>query len=209
VVQDWKREAEPIQQQIDSSSEIEQFWHIAQAFNNLQTCYLKCLFSYVLFFVALVNAYDLFYEELNAINRITNLHIKHDKRPKANMYIDKVRKIRNISIAHLGSKETSPIDSVAAMMWQPLTLNKGHAEPWDINKFTFSEGTLSFRDMMGNVIAQSSDMEIGGIIELNERCMEFLDEYDRTCATYLENIVSKLPVTIDNIQYRGCINKDL
>ncbi len=86
-------------------------------------------------------------------------------------------------------------------MWTPFTLGKSGTESWNVNKLTFGGMTLNFRDAAGNTLGQSSDLEIGGIIELNAQCMDYLNEYDEVCATYLENVVAKLPITTNNIQY--------
>ncbi len=75
---DWKRETEPFQLKINrSTSESERSYHFSRAFIGLQPHYLKCLFSYVMFFVSLESAYDLFYSELDALNREPVFRVKH------------------------------------------------------------------------------------------------------------------------------------
>jgi hypothetical protein len=203
---DWKREAEPFQVCIDkSTSKNEQLFSVGKAFIGLQPHYLKCLFSYVMFFVSLENTYDLFYRELNTLNRKPVFNVKHNnKKPKRNNYIKKVRLIRNISIAHIGSSKINRIDSKAGMTWQPLSLAKSKDdEGWDINKMAFGSFRMTSRDSSGKVIEQQCvDLEIKGILELHKRCMEYIDEYDEICANYLTTIISKLPIIDgDNFYY--------
>ncbi|MFT3893604.1 MAG: hypothetical protein QM730_18400 [Anaerolineales bacterium] len=196
VIQDWERAAEPFQNSIDSSkTENEKIYHVGRALLELPIYYFKCLFSYVTFFVALENAYDLFYEELNAINRMKVFRVQHHKKPQRNSYIEKVRAVRNISIAHIGSKEVSRIDAKAGMMWEPLMLTKKIDEAWDLSKLSFGSGKWKSRDLTGNTIEeQSIDLEIGGISEMRSECMNFIDRYDEVCAEYLNALAEKLPV---------------
>jgi hypothetical protein len=202
VVKDWQREATTFQEAITAAAnENERLLFVTKAFYGLQPCYLKCLFSYAVFFIALVGAYDRFYEELNSINRKPFFQVRHDKKPKPTAYVNKVRKIRNISIVHIGSTKDTEINSAAAMMWQPMTLGKGADELWDINKMTFGEMKLTLHDSNGKVINQSGDLEIKGILEMDRFCKSYLDEYDRVCATYLKTIHTKLPITMNDENY--------
>ncbi len=202
VVQDWNREVEPFQQHIEQSiTEGEAYFHLGQAFLDLQPYYLKCLFSYVQFFVSLENAYNLFYRELNELNQAPVFKIKKHKKPQRSRYIEKVRVIRNISIAHIGSDQVDPIDAKAAIRWQPLSLVKSKDTPWNINQLSFGSGKLSTRDFAGNITKQSVDLEIRGIPELHNNCMEYIDRYDECCANYLKALAAKLPLGHDDNFY--------
>lgn len=203
VIKDWELAAEPFQTNIDSSTtENEQIYHIGRALLELPTCYFKCLFSYVTFFVALENAYDLFYEELNAINRAQAFGIRHQKKPKRSSYIEKVKNVRNISIAHIGSKQVPRIDAKAGMMWESLSLTKSKDEAWNVNRLSFGSGKWKSRDLAGNIIEeQSIDLEIGGVSELQGECMNYIDRYDEVCASYLNALAEKLPTEDDDIFY--------
>jgi hypothetical protein len=201
-VKDWDREATPYQLEIDKAkTENEKIYHIAMGISNLQTHYLKCLFSYVMFFVSLDKAYDLFYEELNKINRLPVFKVKHQKKPLKNSYIEKVRQVRNIAIAHIGSEKVSPIDSKAGMMWDSLVLSKSKDVEWDINQWAFGAMKLSSQNSTGIVTNQSVDLEIGSIHELHNQCMEYLDRFDDICACYLESLIQKLPVSDRDTKY--------
>lgn len=202
IVNDWKRQTATFQDAInDAQPEGEQVYHSSKAFIELQPYFLKCLFSYVMFFVALDNAYGLFYQELNQLNRKPFLRVSHDKPPKANIYIEKVRFIRNVSIVHLGSDKVRPIDALAAMMWQPLVWGKNQDEDWNIDKITFGGAKLVIHDSSGNVAGQAVDLEIAGIPELHMACLDYLDEYDRVCSEYLDEILKKLPITYNETRY--------
>ena len=125
VVQDWKREVTPLQAAIDNATnENEKRLRALQAFSNLQPYYLKCLFSFVMFFIALERAYKQFHKELDLLNRKPFFRFAHDREPTPTAYIEKVKKIRNISIEHILSTryKITAINSAAAMMWQPMTL---------------------------------------------------------------------------------------
>jgi len=202
VVKDWKHEVTPLQASIDSASdENERLFHTLHAFSALQPLYFKCLFSYVMFFIAVENAYDRFYEQLNALNRKPFLQVKHAKKPKPTAYITKVRRIRNLSIAHMLSRAASSLDSAAAAMWQPMTLGGKIGQANDLNKMTFGEMKLTLRDSAGNAIDQLADFEVKGIPEMDRLCKAYLDKYDLVCADYLSEIHARLPITVGDEQY--------
>ena len=202
VTQDWKREVTPLQETINNSSnENEKWFHVAEAFSSLQPLYLKCLFSYALFFIALEGAYERFYEELNALNKEPFFRVEHNKKPKPTAYVNKVKMIRNISIAHIGSKNVRAVTSAAAMMWQPLTLCNEPNASWNIDSMTFGAFKLVLRDATGIVIHQSDDLEIKGIPVLDKQCKQYLDEFDRICSDYLKAIHARLPITVGDENY--------
>jgi hypothetical protein len=202
IVQDWTREATPLQTAINNSSnDNERIFHTSKAFIALQPHYLECLFSYAVFFVSLEGAYDKFYEDLNMLNRKSFLKLIHDKKPKPTDYIEKVRTFRNISVAHISSKKAKAVYAAAALWWQPMTLGKGLTEPWDLNKLSFGGMKLTLRNSAGKVIDHADDLEIKGIPEIDTLCGQYLDEYDRVCANYLNAIHAKLPVAIGNEKY--------
>ena len=202
VVQDWKRESTPLQEAVDNSlTENEKLFHVVKAFGSLQPLYLKCLFSYTMFFIALEGAYHRFYEELNALNQKPFFKVLHNKKPKPTAYIEKVRMIRNISIAHIGSKNARAANSVAAMRWQPMTLGKKTNESWNLDSIVFDAMKLVLRDATGTVIDQSDDLEIKGVLELDKQCKQYLDEYDSVCSDYLKAIHARLPMTVGDENY--------
>lgn len=201
VVKDWERAVIPIQGAIDNaSSESEREFYFSQGFIALQPHYLKCLFSYAFFFVSLQHAYDRFHKELKDLSDPL-LRVNHIPKPKTTPYIQKVEMIRNISIAHIDSKRKKPIDVEAATMWQQMTIARKINELWDLNKMTFGEFRVIYRDRLGNIVDKSIDLEIKGIYEMDIRCKEYLNRYDIVCVEYLTNIQAKLPITIGNEYY--------
>ncbi len=204
VVKDWRREIDPIQEQINNAkTEAEELYFVGHTFINLQTQYLKCIFSYIFFFTALEEAYDLFYCELNKLNKEPVFKVAHDKQPKRNDYIKKVRLVRNISIAHIGSRKTSKINSRAGMMWLPFSLGGKLGEKNNLDNLAFCNGKLISHDAEGNIIEKSTDLSIKGIPELQRYCTEYLNEYDNVCAKYLEAIIAKLPITVGEGRYEA------
>ena len=202
IVQDWQHEVTPLQAFIDSASdENESLVHALHAFSALQPLYFKCLFSYVMFFVSLEEGYARFYEQLNVLNRKPFLQVKHAKKPNPTAYIKKIRRIRNLSIAHMHSRRASSADSAAAAMWQPMTLGGTIGRTHDLNKMTFGAMQLTLRDSAGNAIDQAADFEVRGIPEMDRLCKAYIDKYDRVCADYLSEIHSSLPITIGDEQY--------
>jgi hypothetical protein len=201
VVKDWEQAIIPMQSAIDTaSSENEREFHFSQGFITLQPHYLKCLFSYAFFFVSLQLAYDQFYKELKDLSN-SFLQVKCIPKPKSTPYIQKVKTIRDKSIAHLDFGRGKPIDVEAATMWQPMTFEKRASESWDLNKMTFGGLKVVSHDQQGNIIDQSCDLEIKGINEMDKQCREYLNEYDRVCADYLTRIQAKLPITLDDEKY--------
>ena len=198
VVKDWEIAVAPIQKAINSAlSEEEKDFYFLQGFYELQPHFLKCLFSYAFFFASLDNAYNKFYAELKGLSN-PSLGIKHIKNPTVPPYIYKVKKIRNISIAHMISKEKNPLDVEASTMWQPLTLERKINEERDLNKIIFGGFKVVSYDSKGNINNKSCDLEIKGIYEMDIQCKDYLDKFDKVCADYLMSIQAKLPITIDN-----------
>lgn len=199
IVQDWQRDSQPFQEELDkATTEGQEIYHVIAAMKELKAPFLKGLFSYAMFFVAADRTYKLLYSRINSLNRV--FRVQHDKPPKRNDYVKKVRSIRNISISHPSSDRARRIDAFAAIMWD-LTIGKKSDASWDLDEMEFASGRWNIRDEEGNVVEQSMDLEIVGIPELHTECMKYLDEYDQVCATYFESIVSKLPIQLDGKEY--------
>ncbi len=80
VVNDWHRGVQPYNARIAAGQESAEYV-IGLAFLELQPTLLKCLFSYVFFFVATDHAYAVFYAGLNRANKLASLNVKHTKPP--------------------------------------------------------------------------------------------------------------------------------
>lgn len=114
IVADWLRALEPYQRHVDDADdESKKVFASASGFMELRPQFLKCLFSYVFLFGAADQAYTHFYRELNQANNVSGLRLPHDKPPKATPFIEKIRRIRNIAIAHFPA---DPSGQVSALM---------------------------------------------------------------------------------------------
>lgn len=186
VLDDWLRVVEPYQRQLDDSDgDVTQEYAVLSAFLDLQPLLLKCLFSYAFFFVSADDAYAYFYSQLNRVNGPPGPKLRHRNPPKQSAFINKIRLIRNIAIAHFPSKKVAPIDAYAAMSWEPMSLSWDRGGHPDLEKLTFGSGTLRGTDVTGKKV-QSQDMEIPGIRTAHyEHCLPYLEEYDEVCCEYL------------------------
>ena len=204
VIQDWKREVAPHQSVVDSAAtESQKFILAATASSDLKLYFFKGVFSYVMLFIALQEAYGKFYAELDELNQKLSLQVEHDIVPEINEYIKKIRRIRNLAVAHLGSsKEKNLANRLAGMLWEPTSLGKRSAGSWNLELVTFGPMQIKMSDASGNAMRKSDDFEIR-IPEMNDQCVAFLDEYDRVCSDYLKEIKKKLPITVDDHQYRA------
>lgn len=153
-------------------------------FESLQCHFLRSLFSYAFFFVACLGAYDKVYGQLGAAKRQHGLRIRPRKQPKLSAYIRKVVQIRDMSITHMPSDRTEPIDAWAAIMWQPLTLSFPSAGPLNFEDMEFSPGpfTVTYPD---GTQRRTPDLTIRNLSEVHRECMPHLERYDRVCVEYL------------------------
>ncbi len=193
VVRDWKRASTPYQSHIKpSESEGELSAVSACAFIELQPVFLKCVFSYAMFFVAADSAYETLYSQLNRANRISKAHVKHRKPPKESSIIERVRKVRNLSIVHLASAKARELDARSAMSWQPLSWSKPASDPWNLDQMKFGAFRHVRRAPDGTILSQSEEIELPGIPELNRECLDYLEKFDRVCAEYLDRLHKEL-----------------
>lgn len=153
-----------------------------------------------MFFVSLLRAYKRFYEQLNALNRKPHFRVQHDKEPKPTPYLEKVQRIRNLSIEHIHSKKETGANSAAATLWTPI-LGWKTGSVCDLNQMTFGGMKLKRRDSEGRLVEEADDFEVKGIPELDQLCKEYLNQYDLVCADYLVKIQAKLPMVIGDERY--------
>lgn len=116
IVDDWRRAYLPKQTAIEeAASRGDVKFLTVSAFSELQPTFLKCLFSYALFFVVADRAYAKLYEKLNAANRVTGLHVKHLTPPKSSAPIQKVKRVRDHSLSHpFSQKRVRAIEALGA-----------------------------------------------------------------------------------------------
>jgi hypothetical protein len=193
IVNDWHRGVQPYNARIAAGQESAEYV-IGLACLELQPTLLKCLFSYVFFFVAADHAYAGFYAGLNRANELASLHVKHAKPPHHTPLVEKARLIRNWSIAHFSSAKANRIDAYAAMSWTPLTLSRPHEGPWDLKTLTFGGFRLRYTDESGRTV-QSRDLQVQGLDELHQECLAYLEAYDKMCIDYLAALRTALNAT--------------
>ena len=195
VVEDWKRAVKPYQKTVDDADgDSARLFAVGSGFMELQPQLLKCLFSYAFFFVATGNAYRQLYEDLNQANRISGLNLKHGKPPRDTPFVEKIRLIRNISIAHFPgtlSKKVSHLDAYAAMSWQPMSLGWSTGSRPDLEKLTFAPGRFRGTDASGQRV-ESKDLEVPGVRAAHAECLPYLNEYDKMCCDYLKALHAAL-----------------
>lgn len=201
IIDDWNRDTEPNQRAIDQAP-IEDVYHRLRVMVELRARFAKCLFSYALFFEALCKTYGEFYSDLNHLNRQQGLRLKHAKRPQQGPDLDRIKIIRNVGIAHPLDPDqgVDELTAEAASFWHPTLANPIGERP-QVADLIFGGFRLNRHDAKGEVIEQSSDIEVR-IPEMHTRCMAYLDEYDQTCADYLNAIIERLPLTVDNMVYK-------
>ena len=191
VVKDWLRAVDPYQGQVDDAdNDSARTFAVASGFMELRPQFLKCLFSYVFLFVAADQAYAHFYRELNHANNVSGLRLPHDKPPKATPFIEKICRIRDISIAHFPaepSKQVSALDAYAAMDWMAMSMPVD-----DIEKLAFGASRFGGTDDSGQRV-ESQDREVPGVrIAHSQHCLPYLNQYDKMCCDYLQALQAAL-----------------
>ncbi|HLZ30148.1 MAG TPA: hypothetical protein VKV73_22730 [Chloroflexota bacterium] len=184
VILDWHRAVAPYEAKMTESPHTDSV--MAVAFLELQPALLKCLFSYVMFFVAADRAYNALYASLNQANKTAR--VRHGKPPIATPLVEKARLIRDVSIAHFPSEKASHIDAWAGMSWQPISLSGGTGGVWNLRNLTFGSSRHRHTDSSGNVLAESQDFEVSGLDSLHHECIRYLELYDMVFLDYLTQL---------------------
>ena len=190
VVDDWDRSCAPSQEAIALEARTcgDQMPPTAlRAFSDLQPTFLKCLFSYTFFLVACERAFERVYREINLANHLSGRHVKHARMPQETPYMSKARQVRNLGIAHVGSKDNASLTESAAMSWQPLIISRQEGGLWQINRITFAGFRFERKYPDGNV-EYSEDISIEGIADLHEDSTRYFQECDRVCVEYLRSL---------------------
>lgn len=200
TVADWRRELRPYQEAVDAAAENAVLAESMRAFSELQPYLLKTLFSYAVFVVSLESVYEQLYADLNRLNEVECLRVPHGKPPQRTSFMNKVRLIRNIGIAHIGSERVSAATSITASSWQPMSLATRIGERPNLDRITFG-GLRTIITTHGGTKLKSEDLQVEGISELDRNCDEYLTRYDEMCVQYLDAIHSRLPIVDGNVRY--------
>jgi len=164
--------------------------------------YIQCLFSYIMFFLLLEDAYHTFYRCLNGLNRAASLSVKHDKEPKPPALYGKVKLIRNKAIAHYGGgipRDADP-DSLVALQWD-FGWSLADRDSIRLEDMWFGGIQLGLVDTRSGKTEKSKNRRIGPIGKIHESLSEYLADFDRVCAEYLRGIRAKLPKVVNSVSY--------
>lgn len=186
IVQDWHNSVNDYERHMAQETDFAEYI-AASAIKELQPAFLKCLFSYVFFFVSAENAYDYLYSDLR---KADTFKCRHRSQPERTATIKKARRIRNISIAHFPNQENrvSEADTFASICWDMLTLSRSNEEQtYDLSQLTFGGFRINSVDRAGKV-TQSQDIEVRGLDDLHRECFSYLEQYDEICCEYLNNL---------------------
>lgn len=203
TVGDWQRELRPYQECVDAAPESAVLAEAMRGFAELQPYFLKTLFSYAVFVVSLEGAYKRFYSDLNGLNKVPSLRVSHGTPPQRTPFLNKVRLIRNVAIAHIGSHKVSAATSIAASSWQPMSLVTPIGSRPNLDRLTFG-GMRTVITTDNGAKIQSQDLEVEGVSELDRQCREYLTKYDQMCVEYLDAIHRRLPVDVGSVRYSSC-----
>lgn len=182
VVNDWEEAVSRRESDLADAGESE--YMFVRAFADLQPIFLKCLFSYVLFAVSADNAYGVLYKSLDRAADQLRLDVRRENPPQVTALMEKVRRIRNLSIAHFPSDRARPIDRAAAMSWTPMAIGRPTNGDWNLRKLEFRSSRYRRIDEEGNV-EESEDFAIQGLDVLHKGTLSYLEAYDQVCCTYL------------------------
>lgn len=205
TIEDWLKKIKPYQRHLNRLEPpvINKLHYITKTNKKLRPFFLKSLFSYVLFFKSINNAYKKLNKEIkelkSEIYRKTGKRIKTSKNTLPEIYtfdyLKKVKIIRDISISHIESENKGrKMTALLASEWDFTTYQ--FPENYNFEKAVFASGKWISRNKNDNkVIEESSDLEIKGILELHSNCVRFIDECDKVCSNQYKEIVNYLPLS--------------
>jgi hypothetical protein len=189
IVSDWERDSNPKQMEIDKAAETsEPIFELTTAMQALEPIFLKCLFSYGFFFVATNAIYRNVHISIHRANADTNFHVSLQKPPKIPLELQKLVKVRNWSIAHLGEANASELDQLSAMYWSPTVVSKESSRSWDLNRMSFGSFKLRLRSKKDGSTIESTDLELENIPRLHEITSKYFSSYDSICVENIEEL---------------------
>lgn len=198
IRQDWEHASSQYQEELDENPENIYFQLIT--LRELPPVFLKCLFSFAFFSVSLEKAYEALRTDLNKLNKESCFRIKPTPKPKKSPYLEKVRSIRNNTIAHLNSDRLDDLNAYYALMWD-VGWSTSQGENWHVDKINFKQSKFIRKDLQGNVIKESIDYEVDGFAEFYNECMDYFAKEDTSCSDFLTAIEAKLPAENDEHRF--------
>lgn len=187
IQNDWKTEVEKYSLPLKTDQET-LLISTTEISIELEPRYIQCLFSYINFFFTLENGYSVLHSELKGLMHELGLHLPTIKRPKRCPYLEKMHRVRNFTVVHWGGPEKkSDINSAAGRLWGISYKN----DPINLLDMEFGYLTL----------AGAEDRTLKSLRETHKICVDYLKQYDHSCADLLSKIVERLPLTIGFREY--------
>lgn len=191
IIGDWELTVSDYDSQINEQPNDEKDRAFSYLYLKFETRYIQYLFSYITFFLSVEHGLQALYSELNRWNKKLNLNVKHGKPPKHPPLFEKLKLVRDTSVAHWADpKIPGDVESRAGEDW-------GMVIPQDeLGRFVFS-GVI-----FGNVaVPKAQDRRLPPLGEIHAVCTHYIAEFDDLCDSYLTAIRQRLPVTIDDREY--------
>lgn len=187
IVRDWEEAAlkYPFPPDLNTGERIN---YEMYAFDELEPQYIQCLFSYINFYFTLENGLNIFYDELKRLHYELGLSEKMPKKPKRDLYIDKLWRVRVFTVVHWGGPDKKhKLNSIAGRSW-------GLAYKNDVNNLIDLE--FGYSSVVG-----AEDRVLKPIKETHEICTNHIIKLDEACASIMLKITSYLPLTIKGNKY--------
>ncbi len=218
LVVDWHGVAIESQTIIDTACKNDGPDGARTAFNSLyehiQSHFIQSLFSYVMLFLTLEDAYDCLYRSLEDLNDHTRLHVDHRRRPSEPDIRRRIGLVRNKSIAHLGQRVTGRslrpfttqlgsedvVDSVSGLRWDLAYPTRADGTPI-VEDIVFGGVGVILENRFQGEVFRSKDREVGPLRLVHDVLGAYLADYDEVCADYLTSIHARLPVEVDGARY--------
>jgi hypothetical protein len=203
IVQDWRSVASEYRLPASVNSDDHAMTFAMDAIERTKPRFIQCLFSYITFFFMLENGYHSVYSELNQLNRELGLKLQHDKPPKRTEFVNRLWRIRNVSIAHwadAGDKDS--VDSIAGRGWGlSFSASGADARSWNLEELQTLVSRFRRHDKGTGATEISANLRTKPIPQMHSLCSSYLGQFDSVCASYLGDIKSRLPMAVGDRRY--------
>jgi hypothetical protein len=199
IVNDWKSEANKYPKSV-ASKPGKELLEFHDAFETIKPFYIRCLFSYVVFFFMLENGYNYVYSQLNWMNKKLCLNLPHGKLPSRPDFVRTLWRIRNFSVAHWADTEKRQcIDALEGRDFGIFcALESGQ---YELAQLQFGLTGATRDDEASGKTERSKDRRTKPLLETHTLCSNYLKELDGVCSDYLSDIKARLPTSLDACQY--------
>lgn len=199
VNQDWQMASQAYQGELDQNPG--DVVLIGRTKHELNDVFLKCMFSFVLLAVSLENAYSELNAEVDSLQQLCCPHLASPNKPPRTDYFDKVRSLRNLTIAHMNSTHmVHRIDKANAHFWD-VDWPYAPGKP-DVGKFAFKLTPLRFQDDSAQLEVEPRDFSIESFDELYSETINYLKTVDQYYCDRLTDVMNCLPVDTEEFTFR-------